>query len=255
MANAWELLLKAKWLSDRDEDMSSLYVMEQRDGVQSPKINRSGNPFTLALHALAARLVEDLDSGLEKPCFDNIQALIEVRDNSAHFVNKDIYFGRRILEIGMASLRNYAQLATEWFQLDLSKYNFFLMPISFYHGFETILPPKDRLYPEQVANLLRYLDFLQEEDAPLEEESTQYVALRLETHLVRGAKKEAIEFKWTNDPNAPAIALREEDISKNYPLTYRQLTGALRRRYSNFLENREYHRLRKEIEKEKNIAW
>lgn len=145
MINAWELLLKAKWLADRDEDISTLYVIGD-DG--EPKTGRSGNPFTHSVHYIASKLSEDQDSGMEKPCFDNIQALIEVRDSSAHFINKDIYFGRRILEIGTAALRNYVHLATEWFQLDLSKYNFFLMPISFYHGFESALPPEDNLYPE-----------------------------------------------------------------------------------------------------------
>ncbi len=134
MVNAWELLIKAKWLADRDDDLSTLYVMENNADGEEPKVNRSGNPITHGVHYLALKLSDDPDSGLEKPCFDNIQALIEVRDNSAHFVNKDLYFGRRILEIGTASLRNYVHLATEWFQLNLSKYNFFLMPISFYHA-------------------------------------------------------------------------------------------------------------------------
>lgn len=251
MVNAWELLLKAKWLVDRNDDISTLYIVD----IESPKgatykLNRSGNPITHGAQFLSTKLLEDPDSGLDKPCHDNIHALIEIRDNSAHFINKDIYFGRRILEIGTASLRNYVQLGMEWFQLDLSRYNFFLMPISFYHGFEAIQPAVDALYPEQVIRLLKYLDNLQEEDSPIEEMSTQHVALRLETRLVKGNKAEAIEFKWTNDPTAPTIALREEDVTKNYPLTYRMLTDALRRRYSNFLENRQYHKLRNDVEKE-----
>jgi len=124
------------------------------------------------------------------------------------------------------------------------------MPISFYHGFEAVEPVSQDLYPEQVNNLLRFLDSLQEEDMEAEESSGQHVALRLETRLVRGKKDEAVAFKWTNDPNAPAVTLREEDVLENYPLTYRKLTDALRRRYKDFSENRRYHKLRKEIEKE-----
>lgn len=126
MVNAWELLLKAKWLADRNEDVSTLYIVdtESPDGTKY-KLSRSGNPITHGVHFLSAKLLEDTDSGLDKPCHDNIQALIEIRDNSAHFINKDIYFGRRILEIGTAALRNYVQLGMEWFQLDLTRYNFF----------------------------------------------------------------------------------------------------------------------------------
>ena len=215
-----------------------------------PKRNRCGNPITHSIVFLAGKLLEDVNSGLEKSCYDNINALIEIRDNSAHFINKDLYFGRRILEIGTASLKNYVYLATEWFQLDLSRYNFFLMPISFYHGFESVQPASDMFYPEQVKKLLEYLDSLIKEEAECEITPTQNVALCIETRLVKGKKAEAIEFKWTDDPTAPSISLREEDVLKNYPLTYRDLTNALRRRYSNFIENREYHRIRKSIEKE-----
>jgi hypothetical protein len=47
-------------------------------------------------------------SGLEfgARCHDNILSLVEIRDNAAHFVNKDLYLGRRVLEVGTASLRN-----------------------------------------------------------------------------------------------------------------------------------------------------
>jgi len=49
--NGWELLLKAKWLADNQNKISSLYVMEPRtkkDGTKSQKLQiketRSGKP-------------------------------------------------------------------------------------------------------------------------------------------------------------------------------------------------------------------
>src|SRR5262245_4525618 len=90
MTNAWELLLKAKWLADRNDDVSSLSELELGpDGSASPKLNRCGNPITLGVTYLAAKLLEDPDSGLEKACDDNLLALMEIRDNAAHFLNKD----------------------------------------------------------------------------------------------------------------------------------------------------------------------
>ena len=50
------------------------------------------------------------------------------------------------------------------------------------------------------------------------------------------------------------MQLSEEDILRNYPFTYRQLTDQLRRRYSDFIENRNYHRIRKKIEGEKKFS-
>jgi hypothetical protein len=45
--------------------------------------------------------------------------------------------------------------------------------------------------------------------------------------------------------------LSEEDVLRNYPLTYKVLTDSLRRRYSDFREGEKYHRVRRKIEQEK----
>jgi hypothetical protein len=253
MTNAWELLLKAKWLLDHGEAIESLYEMgTDCTGAKVVRRNRSGNPLTYSATYLASKLLEDQNSGLERGCNDNIIALIEIGHNAAHFMNKDLYIGRRVLEIGTASLRNYVILAQEWLQLDLSKYNFFLMPISFYHGFESAEPVSRAHYPEQIQKLLAFLDALEATDN--KEEGTQHVALRLETKLVRGKDAASVAFRWTDDPTAPQLVVREEDLLKNYPMTYRDLTTALKRRYSDLLENNEYHLLRKALEKENKFS-
>lgn len=246
MANAWELLLKAKWVANHGDTEDSLYELKARDGSGAPKMNRSGNPLSHGLTYLAAKLLEDKTSGLEQPAHDNILALVEIRDIAAHFFNKDLYLGRRILEIGTASLRNYLLLATDWFELDLSQYNFFLMPLSFFHGFETAEPASRANYPAQIQRLLTYLDNLESQD--MDDECQQHVALRIQTHLIRGKDDSAVAFKWTDDPSAPAMTVREEDILKNYPLTYYALTKTLKKRYSNFSENSDYHRIRKKLD-------
>lgn len=249
MTNAWELLLKAKWLLDHDEAEDSLYVLvDDGKGGKTPKSNRSGNPISHGLTFISSKLVEDENSGIERGCHDNILALVEVRDNAAHLLNKDLYLGRRVLEIGTASLRNYLHLATEWFQLDLSAYNFFLMPLSFYHGFEAAEPVTRATYPDQVRKLLEYLDGLAKMDD--EREGTQHVAMCIETKFIRTKDASSVAFRWTNNPKAPSVSIREEDFLRNL-FTYDQLTDAIKRRYSDFLANDKYHRIRKEFEKEK----
>jgi len=249
MTNAWELLIKAKWVLDHNESEDSLYFMRKNEfGVGVPKLNRSGNPMSSGLSYLVEKLVEDEDSGLERGCHDNILALMEIRDNAAHLLNKDLYLGRRVQEIGTASLRNYLTLAGEWFQLDLTAYNFFLMPLSFYHGFEVAEPITRAVYPEQVRKLLEYLDALEAHDD--KSNGTQHVAMRIETKFVRAKDTSAVAFRWTDDPTAPSVSIREEDVFKNYPLTYLKLSETVKRRYSDFLANQDYHRIRRELEKD-----
>jgi hypothetical protein len=221
ITNAWELLLKAKWLLDHGENITSLYEYDRNpDGSTILRTGRSGNPITFGLGYLAAKLCEDENSGLEKPCLDNIQALIAVRDTSAHFLNKDLYFGRRILEIGTATLQNYIHLAREWFQADLSRYNFFLMPLSFYDGFEVVKPASISKYSEQMQRLLEYLDSLQSNQPETNESAGQHFTLRLETRLARTKEDAVMSFRVTDDPKSPEVSIREEDVIKTYSLTY-----------------------------------
>lgn len=91
--------------------------------------------------------------------------------------------------------------------------------------------------------MLAYLDACEATDT--DDAGGQHVALRLETRLVRGKDTAAVEFRYTDDPNAPAVAMRQEDILKNYPMTYDLLTAALAKRYSDFMVNAKYHRLRR----------
>ena len=249
MVNAWELLLKAKWVLDHQDDEQSLY--EQHDdgsGTLIPEMNRSGNPVTHGASYLVERLFQNEGSGLERGCRDNVFALMEIRNNAVHFLHKDVYLSRRILEVGTASLRNYLQLASEWFHIDLSRYNFFLMPISFFHGFEAMEPVTTDHYTEQTRKLLVYLDSLEAKHP--DDRGQQHVSLAIETRLVKGGSQKAVEFRITNDPSAPEVILLEEDVRKKYPMTYRELTSALRERYVGFLANQSYHKLRKELVRE-----
>ena len=134
-------------------------------------------------------------------------------------------------------------------------YNFFLMPLSFYHGFEAAAPLSVSKYSDQMQRLLTYLDTLA--DAQIQDDtqqSRQNFSLRLETRLIRGKDTQTMAFRWTDDPSAPAVALREEDVLKTYPWTYDVLTENLRKRYSNFIVNNSYHGIRRPLEKNKKLV-
>ena len=104
--------------------------------------------------AAARRLVKDGD--LDERCKANLDLLTEIRDNAVHFVNKTLNFSRRVQEIGTASLRNYVSAISDWFGLDLSEYNFFLMPMSFYPSTEMKgTPPQAE--NKEMQNLLAHL--------------------------------------------------------------------------------------------------
>lgn len=59
---------------------------------------------------------------------------------------------------------------------------------------------------------------------------------------------EARGVRVVDDPTAPMVNIREEDLFRNYPYDYRALTKVLRERYSDFIENGTYHQIRKKFD-------
>lgn len=238
--NSWELLLKAKYLKDNYNKMRSLYVMEpitNKDGTKSKKkkvkTTRSGNPFTHSVEFIAKKLIEKGE--MDKIVFDNIMALIELRDSSIHFYNYSLKFNIRIQEIGTASLKNYVSLYKKWFDKDLSEYNFYLMPLSFVqvHKEADVL-----LLNAEEKNFFKYVDDL-EDGASSEGEYS--IALNIDVKFSKSTSKDAIKVALSQDADAIKVTLTEEKLKLKYPMDYGELTTKCKERYSDFVLNGEYH--------------
>ncbi len=61
------------------------------------------------------------------------------------------------------------------------------------------------------------------------------------------SEKSARDVILSSGPKALPVVVDEKDIRKFYPYDYRQLTAELRKRYSNFKVNQDYHNLRKKF--------
>ncbi len=253
MVNAWELLLKAQILKLNKNSLRSIHDLERKtrkNGKKSlrltTKLNRAGNPRTIDLYQAVERLRQQSHS-LDERCLENINLLVEVRDNAIHFFNRGIGLSARIRDIGTASLRNYMYLVQDWFHFDLSRYNFYLMPLSFFHASDVVASFSVEKPNAQTRNLLSYLSD-SESRYPSDESQSYNVSLQLETRLVRTRSPEAIAVAMTSDRGAPHITYSVEDMLLRFPLRYDELVRKLRHRYSDFLQNQEFHDLMKVLE-------
>src|SRR5690242_13734672 len=116
--NGWELLLKARILLDNGNDPKSLYEYEKRqtrDGTLSKKRylkrNRAKNPQTIGLGKAVVALDANEATRLSQAVKANLDALVEVRDNAAHYVNASPLLAKHVLEVGTASIANFIALA------------------------------------------------------------------------------------------------------------------------------------------------
>jgi hypothetical protein len=252
--NGWELLLKAKWLADNNNQIRSLYVMEPRikvDGSKSKlhqvKVTRSGNPFTHSVDYLAKKLVES--GAFDRNAWANIQALLEMRDSSIHFYNRSGAFSVRLQEIGTASLKNFVAAAKFWFGRDMSEFNFYLMPLSF-----VALPHQAQavVLNQEEKNFLAFIENLEprNEDA----DSPYSVTVNIDIKFTRSKAKDALGVRVTNNPNAPEVRLSDEQIRERYPWDYDRLTTECRKRYKDFKAVQEYHEIRKRLLKDKRFG-
>lgn len=247
--NGWELLFKAKWLNENDNNIESLYEkkpVQKSDKSEFDKLQfkqtRSGNPRTHTIDYIAKKLMEL--KHLDQNAWANIEALLELRDSSVHFYNSSPFFANSLQEIGTASIQNFASIVIEWFDYDLSHFNFFLMPLSF------ISIPSDTkaiLTNKEEENFLNYLEHLKAkaDDA----DSKHSVAINVEVKFMRSNAIDALNVQIVSPetPNAFGLHVTEEQILKGYPWDYKRLTEKCQERYSDFKRNQKFHDIKREL--------
>lgn len=241
LVNAWELLVKARIMQISGGKQTSIYA---RDASRKVKFNRSGNPQTIGLIRASRILVAEGE--LDSRCNANLELLTEIRDNAVHYVNKDHSFAKRIQEIGAASLSNYIAACDEWFGIDLSKFNFFLMPLTFYPPADLVsAAPKHNVH---MRNLLDHLVAVRDE-YPSDDNTHYSIALSIQVKLNRSSSNSDIAVRWTDEQNAPVLTVVEEDrIRRRYPLTYRDVVKYCRSKFANFKQDRRFHAIMREVQ-------
>ena len=71
------------------------------------------------------------------------------------------------------------------------------------------------------------------------------MTVNIELKFTRSKAKDALAAQITNDPNAPAVRLTDEQIREKYPWDYQKLTEECAKRYSDFKQDKTYHTIRK----------
>ena len=242
--NAWELLLKAIILRQNRYKLRSLYVLKpciNKDGTKSTTRkyvdkNRSGNPKTISIMETLSIL--DNQKYLPPNLRDNIEALIELRDNSIHFANMDD-ISRQIQELGFACIKNYITLIKEKkIEIDISNYNFYLMPLAYVSSNMV----SESVLTEETKN---YLTLVKSKIAKEESDQNYDIAITIDIDFKKGSSFDGLGF--TYDKDGIRVALTEENIRKRYPWDNAELIRRCKMRYSDFIQNKNWNAQRNEI--------
>jgi hypothetical protein len=252
--NAWELLFKSKILAAKGNNLRELFIYEQRilkNGSKSKRQyirkNRAGNPMTISIGKAMGKIETDGLGTIAQAIRANLDALAEIRDNAVHLTNISAHFSRAVQEIGTATIQNYVQLTKEWFDYDLSQYNFYLMPLAFVRDFHKAAVVNLSAEESNIAKYFTELYRVYDSDSA----GKYAVTLELDIKLRRSALPTAVRLAWGDNPDAVPITIAEKDIRNWYPWDYRQLTEKLAERYPYFKVNNKFHNIRMPLIKDK----
>lgn len=95
--------------------------------------------MTISINECIQKLTQTSAIVIDPVWVENLSLLVQIRDSAIHFHNSNKHLSIKVYELGMANLKNYVTLTEQWFKYDLSKYNFYLMPLSFFTNLNPLI--------------------------------------------------------------------------------------------------------------------
>lgn len=249
--NAWELLFKAYILKLNNYNKRIIYELEPallKNGGRSASrkiiaLNRSGNPKTISI--FTAINILDNRKELPKNLKENVESLIELRDNAVHFYNMTS-IARPIQELGFACIKNYITVLKLWkLPIDINQYNLYLMPLAY-------IDEKKIVEATLTAEQNRYVALLQEKLKNQNGNDDFDIAISIKLDFQKGNSIEAIGVKYS--PEGIAVVLSDEDIKARFPHTYTEIIAKCRTRYMDFKCGTHFNEIMKGIKQNNKIA-
>lgn len=214
MVAAWETLLKAKILKANRNRLKSLYI---KAGSRYKK-NRAGEYLTIDVLTAARQCA------VNTVVQANLERMVEIRDAAVHLTADSPSLPHLVYSLGLASVRNYARLASDWFGVSIDDYNFFILPIGFAYPFQAVSPAELRREPRDVAAILKRVTRSQEDG--LDEDGGFHLAFEIRTRLVSAKKLTGpADVTAAIDPSSDRALVVEKRVRPidQYPLRFTDL--------------------------------
>lgn len=234
--NAYELLFKAKVVEDTGK-INSIYEYEKKkliDNTSSKrdyiKKNRIGEPMTKGIISLMNSLKNQ--KKISSNVIENILMLIEIRDNSIHFINNNNDLMKyKLYTICVATIKNYYHLIEKWFsKFELSKYNFYITPINF-SGIDENVETANLDIAQK--NFINYLEMAA--SGAIKDDFD--ICIKTELRFTKVETDEALLLKYAQEGKKVNVELSDEIFKKMYPLTYSEMCVKFKKKYGLKINN------------------
>lgn len=230
MINAYELLFKAKMVED-NKDIRSIYVYEKKKLVDSSsskreyiKRNRIGEPMTKGIINIMNTLKNQ--KKISQNVYENVWLLIEIRDNSIHFLNNNSLLKYKLYTICVAAVKNYYRLIEKWFNnFNLSNYNFFITPINFSEINEDIETLNLEIAQKNFINYINLASSAADGNDDFD------VCVKTELKFTKVETDEALLIQYAKEGKQINVEINDELFKKMYPLDYGKMVDIFKNKY------------------------
>lgn len=211
---AWESLLKAKIVKNAKNRITSLYVKDRSSGHF--KKNDSKDYLTIGIEEAMSRI--EMSSNLAS----NLRNLIRVRNAAIHLTAESAALPYIVYSLGAATLKNYSRLIAEWFDIKLSEYNFFILPLGFSYPFKSLTLAQVKCEPEIVAQIVKDL----EKERLVPSNDGYYLVCEIQTNLISAKKiTEDTGFTAKIDPASEGTLIINQKVNLIDQYTYSWTTA------------------------------
>ena len=247
MTNAYETLFKAKLISENNEKINSIYQYEnkfRKNGKRSKKLtikrSRLNNPITIGLQDCTKRLLQQ--NKITKNISNNIEILIEVRNNSIHLFSDNELLRQKIYPICAANIKNFVALVDEWFpKNNISRYNFFVTPLNF-----SVVPTEKELAKLTDAQKLfsDYIDIM----SSTQDKNDRFDAVtKIEVKFVKSSGDDTVLVRRAKEGKPLNIEFSEEKIKEIYPYTYNQIVDKIKEKQPDIKRGKWFNEVMKKL--------
>lgn len=235
--NAWEVLLKARIVSQNRNRLEIIYVREK--GRQYKRSKYTKSPLTISLEGALNR------TNIPANVRNNIETLYGLRNEITHLGPLHMDLKQKILEFGTASVENFISLFKQWFREPID--GLYLLPVGFIGGMSAV-PTNPSQRQRQLLHELQRIAAASDND-----EDGYAVALSVKVEIARTTGGGGT-IGITSDPGAPSVIITDDEFLSVYPLTFNEVVAICKGRYQKFKQNSEFYDLLKHAKSDASCA-
>ncbi len=188
-------------------------------------------------------MLDSIDENLKK----QIEVLVELRDNSIHFMNDSWLIENKLLEIATATVKSYVICYRDWFpKIPL---NDSILPIWF--QLAESLPLIIGKSPKEIENVLQYIQ-KQENTSAI---SQHAIAFTTEIQLKRNINSwPSVQIDKRNPTSIPIKIVDVDLIETKFKLDYDKLKQELKKRRPELKLDKKFHEIHKKVKLNKELC-